>query len=131
MPAVAFARRVFTIAGIYGLIVMLPQYFLEDMTGRLYPPAITHPEYYYGFIGVVVAWQIAFLIIGRDPIRYRPLMIPSILEKAGFAFAAIPLYLLGRLSVQLLGAALIDMTLGVLFVISYIRTGLPAHRGRA
>jgi hypothetical protein len=131
VPAVAFARRVFTIAGIYGLIVMLPQYFLEDMTGRLYPPAITHPEYYYGFIGVVVAWQVAFLIIGRDPIRYRPLMIPSILEKAGFAFAAIPLYLLGRLSVQLLGAALIDMTLGVLFVISYIRTGSPAHPGRA
>ena len=131
MPAVAFARRVFTIAGIYGLIVMLPQYFLEDMTGRLYPPAITHPEYYYGFIGVVVAWQIAFLIIGRDPIRYRPLMIPSILEKAGFAFAAIPLYLLGRLSVQLLGAALIDMTLGVLFVIAYIRTGSSAHPGRA
>jgi hypothetical protein len=131
VPAVSFASRVFTIAGIYGLVVLLPQYFLEDLTGRLFPPAITHPEYYYGFIGVAVAWQVAFLIIARDPVRYRPLMIPSILEKASFVFAAIPLYLLGRLSVQALGAALIDATFGVLFVISYIRTGsaAPAARG--
>ena len=29
-----FARLVFLIAGIYGLIVLLPQYFLEGKTGR-------------------------------------------------------------------------------------------------
>lgn len=101
---------------------MLPQYFLEHATGRMYPPAITHPEYYYGFIGVTVAWQVVFLIIAQDPVRYRPMMIPSILEKAGFGFAAIPLFLLGRLSAQMLGAALIDMTLGVFFVAAYART---------
>ncbi len=123
VPAIRFAKRVFTIAGIYGLIVMLPQYFLENMTSTMYPPAITHPEYYYGFIGVTVAWQVAFLTIAQDPVRYRPMMIASIIEKAGFGFAAIPLFLLGRLSVQMLGAAMIDMTLGVFFVISYVRTG--------
>ena len=62
-----FARRVFLIAGIYGLIVLLPQYVLEEKNGRDFPPAITHPEYYYGFIGVGVAWQIAFLVIASDP----------------------------------------------------------------
>ena len=40
----SFARRVYTVAGIYGLIVMLPQYFLEDRIGRDYPPPITHPD---------------------------------------------------------------------------------------
>jgi len=38
-----FARRLFLIAGIYGLIVLLPLYFLEEKTGRDYPPPITHP----------------------------------------------------------------------------------------
>ena len=124
MPAIKFATRVFTIAGIYGLIVLLPQYFLENTIARMDPPAVTHPEYFYGFIGVAVAWQVAFLIIAQDPVRYRPLMIPSVLEKATFGFAAIALFLLGRLSTQMLGAAVIDMTLGVFFAISYIRTGL-------
>ena len=56
-----FSRWVFRIAGIYGLIVLVPQYFMEGRMGADYPPAITHPEYYYGFLGVGVAWQIAFL----------------------------------------------------------------------
>src|SRR5206468_3338498 len=67
-----FAKRVFTIAGIYGLIVLLPLYFLERRLGEIQPPAITHPDFYYGFIGAAVAWQIVFLIIGRDPERHRP-----------------------------------------------------------
>jgi hypothetical protein len=38
------------------------------------PPAITHSEFYYGFVGFAMTWQVAFLIIRRDPKRYRPLM---------------------------------------------------------
>jgi hypothetical protein len=76
-----FAKRVYLGAGIYGLIFLLPLYFLEARTGRDYPPPITHPEYYYGFIGVAVAWQLVFLVMSRDPIRYRALMIPSMVEK--------------------------------------------------
>jgi hypothetical protein len=113
---------VFRIAAIYGFIVLLPQYFLEDKTGRDVPPAITHPEYYYGFIGVAVAWQLVFLVMSRDPIRYRPLMIPSMVEKAAFGFPAIVLFAQGRLSAATLGFGLIDMTLGVLFAIAYVKT---------
>ena len=36
-----FARRVFLIAGIYGVVVILPQYFLEGRLSHDYPPAIT------------------------------------------------------------------------------------------
>ena len=118
-----FARRAFLVAGIYGLIVLLPMYFLEAKTGRDFPPAITHSEYYYGFIGIAVAWQFVFLIISRDPVRYRPIMIPAILEKAAFGVPAIVLFVLGRLSAQMLGAGMIDLMLGVLFAIAYTRTG--------
>jgi hypothetical protein len=121
-PGMIFARRVFLIAAIYGLIVLVPQYFLESKTGRDFPPAITHPEYFYGFVGVAVAWQIAFLIISRDPARYRPIMIAAIVEKAAFGLSAMALFVLGRLNAQMLGAGLLDLVLGVLFVMAYVRT---------
>lgn len=53
-------------------------YPLEDRIGRDLPPPITHPEYFYDSIGVTIAWQVAFLVIARDPVRYRVLMIPAI-----------------------------------------------------
>jgi hypothetical protein len=116
------AKIVFLVAGIYGLIVMLPLYFLEAQTGRDYPPPITHPEYYYGFAGVGVAWQLAFLVISRDPVRYRPLMIPAIVEKASFGIAVAVLYLQHRVSSFMVGAAMLDSLLGVLFILSWIAT---------
>jgi hypothetical protein len=122
-----FAKIVYTVAGLYGLLVLLPQYFLEEKTGRDFPPAITHPEYYYGFVGVALAWQVLFLILAREPLRYRPMMLPSILEKLGFGVAVIPLYLLGRVGATMLAAAIIDLVLATLFVAAYLKT--EPHRG--
>ena len=87
-----FAKVVFLVAGIYGLIVLAPQYFLEAQTGRDFPPPITHPESYYGFVGVTIAWQVLFLLLSRNPARYRQLVIPAILEKAGFVIAIAVLF---------------------------------------
>src|SRR5687767_893291 len=117
-----FAKRVFLISGIYGLIVVLPLYFLEEKTGREYPPAITHPEYYYGFVGVTAAWQVLYLFISTDPIRYRPLMIPPMLAKTSFVVACTILYLQQRLSGVTLGASMIDLALVILFIIAYLKT---------
>ena len=117
-----FARLTFLIAGIYGLLALVPLYFMEQQTGRDYPPPITHAEYYYGFVGVAVAWQLAFLVMSRNPVRYRPLMIPAVLEKASFFIPVIVLYLQHRMSSFMLGAASIDGVLGVLFAVAYFRT---------
>jgi hypothetical protein len=117
-----FAKRVFLIAGIYGLIVLVPMYLLEEKTGRDFPPPITHPEYYYGFVGVAVAWQVLFIILSRDPIRYRPMMIPAILEKASFGIPVVILFLQHRISTFTLAAGLVDSLLGVLFLVAYLKT---------
>jgi hypothetical protein len=117
-----FAKYTFLIAGIYGLLVSIPQFFLEEKTGRDYPPAINHPEYYYGFFCVVVAWQIAFLIISRNPVRFRPLMPAAMIEKFGFALAVAVLFALNRVPVIMVGLAGIDLILGVLFVVSFLKT---------
>ena len=121
-----FAKIVFLIAGVYGLIVLLPLYFMEAQTGRDYPPPITHPEYYYGFIGVAVAWQLAFLVLSRDPVRYRPLMLPSIVEKASFGIAVAILYLQHRVSSFMFGVAMVDSLLGVLFIVAFLKTAKTA-----
>jgi hypothetical protein len=120
---VGFARRVFTGAAVYGILVLFPQYFLAAKIGIDYPPAITHPEYFYGFVGVALAWQVLFLMIARDPVRFRPAMIVAILEKLAFGPVCLVLYWQQRLPVVTLGAGLLDLVLAVLFLISFRMTG--------
>jgi hypothetical protein len=122
MKNMKFAKYTFLIAGIYGIIALLPQYFLEQKNNVDYPPAITHPEYYYGFIGVALAWQFVFLIVSRNPVRYRLLMLPAIFEKASFGIPALILFGMGKLSTVLLAGGIIDLLLGALFLISYLKT---------
>ena len=115
-----FARWVFCSAGIVGLLMLLPMYFLEEQIGRDQPPPIAHPEFFYGFIGVAVAWQFAFLVISLDPPRYRLLMLPAVIEKASFSSAAVVLFIGGRLALPMLAAGLLDAAWGVLFAISFL-----------
>mgnify|MGYP003387685998 CR=1 FL=1 len=110
------ARRVFFWAGVYGIVVLLPQYFLEAQVGLFYPPAITHPENYYGFIGLGLAWQAAFIIISTDVGRFRPLMLAAAAEKFLFVGSTLALILAGRVAVQLSFFVTIDLLLGALFV---------------
>jgi len=117
-----FAKVVFWIAGIWGVLVITPLYFLFDLISRNDPPPITHPGFFYGFVGAALAWQIAFLFIARNPVRYRPLMIPSIIEKFSFGSAAVILVLQARMHSSDLVFAGTDLLLGVLFVVAYIKT---------
>jgi len=120
--SIRFARIVFAFAGIYGFLVLAPGYFMEAQVGIDSPPAITHPIYYYGFIGVALAWQALFLLIASDPMRYRPVMLAGVLEKAAFGIAAVVLYGQGRLDAMMFGFSLFDMALGLLFVVAFWRT---------
>jgi hypothetical protein len=117
-----FAKVVFWVAGIWGVLVLTPLYFLFDLIGRNDPPPITHPGFFYGFVGVALAWQVAFIFIAKDPVRHRPLMIPSILEKLFYSVSVVVLVTQGRMHTQDLAFAGTDLLLGVLFVIAYIRT---------
>ena len=117
-----FARLVFRIAGVYGLLVSTPQYFLEGKMGRDFPPPVTHPEFYYGFAGVAVVWQLLFLVLASDPVRYRPMMLVAVLEKLSFVIAIFVLYALGRVPTLMLIIALVDLLFGALFAVAYLKT---------
>lgn len=117
-----FARAVFVIAGIWGVLVLTPLYFIFDIIGRQDPPAITHPAFYYGFVGTALAWQIAFFIIAADPVRFRPMIIPSVIEKFTYAIAGTVLYLQARMRGSDLVFVSVDFVFGVLFLIAFYVT---------
>lgn len=117
-----FAKLTFWIAAIWGLLILTPLYFLFDSIGRNNPPPITHPDFFYGFVGVALAWQVAFIFIATDPVRFRPLMIPSVFEKFSYAIAVFVLVSQKRVHKPALVFGGVDLLLGILFVISYFRT---------
>ena len=117
-----FAKWVFLLAGIYGLVVMPPMYLVELAYAQTGQAALTHPESHYGFVGVTLVFQLIFLMISRDPQRYRPLMPLCVLEKLVFAGAVWPLYFLGRTPGVVTVFATIDLVLGALFAASWLRT---------
>src|SRR5215207_2301785 len=103
-----FARYTFMAAGVIGILVLAPMYFLLERIGADNPPPVTHTEFYYGFIGVALAFQMVFLIIATDPIKYRALMLPSIIEKFAFVIPTFYLYSQGSNIGSVIGGAALD-----------------------
>jgi uncharacterized membrane protein YccC len=117
-----FAKIIFRVAGIWGLLTLTPLYFMFNLIGQKDPPPITHPAFFYGFVGAALAWQFAFFVIATDPTRYRPLMIPSVFEKFSYGIAVVILITQHRIHSSDLLFGGVDLLLGTLFVISYFRT---------
>jgi len=117
-----FARYVFIGAGVWGVIVLTPLFFLVDVSGKHWLPPATHPHFFYGFLAIAMAWQVAFFIIGSDPRRFRPLMIAGILEKLGFVLTSAVLYAQSRVTASDASVAVPDALLGILFAAAYVRT---------
>ena len=120
-----FARSVFLVAGFYGILVLTPGYFLEERVGRDQPPPITHPEYFYGFLGVALAMQVVFLIVACDPVRYRLMILPSILEKVSYGIALIVLMAQHRIPAVAFAVGSVDWLFAILFVAAFLKT--PSH----
>jgi hypothetical protein len=118
-----FAKVVFWIAGIWGVLILTPLYFIFDMISRNDPPPITHPAFYYGFASVGLAFQFVFFVIAKDPLRLRPMMIPSVLEKFAYGATLLVLFLQNRLHPQDLALGGIDLLFGVLFLAAFFKTG--------
>jgi hypothetical protein len=115
----AVVRWLFRGAAVYGALALLPMYLMP-------PPGLTHPVYYYGFVGVALAWQLAFWIVASDPVRYRMLILPGIVEKLGFGVAASYLHLTTALPLTLALGGALDLAMAALFAWVFVRLGTPA-----
>jgi hypothetical protein len=122
-----FAQRVFLAAGVFGCAILPPMFFLEDFYGRQMPPPITHPEFYYGFVGITLAFQILYLLIAWDPLRYRPIMLIGALGKASFFATIAVLVARGRAPLQPALLVVPDLVFAVLFVVAFLRVAKRAR----
>jgi hypothetical protein len=118
-----FAKIIFWIAGLWGVLLLTPLYFIFDLIGRQDPPPITHPAFYFGFVGAGLAFQFVFILIATDPIRFRPMMIPSVIAKFAYGGALTVLFLQHRIHPTDFGFGCIDLLFGLLFIAVFLRTG--------
>lgn len=122
-----FAKWSFRLAGIYGILLLAPFYFLERAIGAAGVP-ITHPEYFYGFVGTALAAQFLFLLISTDPDRYRPAMLIAILGKLSFGIPAWILWAAGRIGADVTALGTVDLFIAGCFTISWFLTPGDTHR---
>ena len=126
-----FAKWAFRVAGIYGVLTLAPMYFAEGAISTMTPPAITHPEYFYGWISAALVFQFLFLLISVDPRRYRPVMIVAVLEKVTWLAALWPLGAMGRVRGSPLVIGSVDALWAVLFAVSWLTTAPPREAALA
>jgi hypothetical protein len=119
------ATWLFRGAASYGLILLLPMYFLERAVAAP-DPAFTHPEYYYGFVGGAAAWQLVYWVIGADPVRFRPFMLLGVVAKLGFWIPTCLLWLIGRTPSSTFALTCGDLVLGIAFLFAWARLKTPA-----
>ena len=56
-----FSRFVFIAAGVWGVVVLAPLFFLFDISGRQYAASTSYPQFFYGF----VITALVFYVRGR------------------------------------------------------------------
>ena len=112
-------RLIFTVAAIYGLLILTPFLFLERKIAGMTPGGITHPEYYYGFLGAALVMQLVYLAIGSDPVRFRPLMPIAALAKAVFFATILILFLQEQVAAAALEFASVDALLAFAFLYAW------------
>jgi hypothetical protein len=123
-----FARVVFLTAGIWGIAVLTPLYWLRDITGRAYAVPAEAPQFFYGFFAVALTWQLAFLAIAWNPVRLRPFMLLGVVEKVSYVITLAVLYRQARISTDDAMAAFPDLLLGILFLAAFLKTRPVAAR---
>jgi hypothetical protein len=118
---VTFAKWVFTIGGIWGVLIIAPLFFVEQQLAAATGP-FSHPDAYYGFVASTFAWQLGYLVIGRNPSAYRPFMLLGALGKVIYFTGNWVLFAEGRIPISVPLVASPDIVLAILFVIAWFRT---------
>ena len=116
-----FAKWVFTIGGIWGVLIIGPLFFVEDLLAQASGP-FSHPDAYYGFVASTFAWQLGYLVIGRNPAAYRPFMLLGALGKVIYAASTWTLFAQGRIPITVPMLASPDILLAILFVVAWFKT---------
>jgi hypothetical protein len=72
-------------------------------------------------------WQLVFVVMAKDPLRYRQLMPIAILEKLVYVVPVVILYAAGRVHANIMRSSLVDPIFAILFIVAYFRTPAVGH----
>ena len=112
-----FVRIIFALAAAWGFIAVVP---------GLFGGAGPRPEYYYGFLGLALVFQLVFVMIAIDPARFRPLIPIAVLEKLAFFMPVTLLYLDGRVPPgPVFIGGMVDGLLMLLFALAWFLSRKP------
>lgn len=110
-----FAKLVFLIGGILGLLSTVPLFFNESVIA----PELKHPEFYYGFIGINLMWQVLYIYISTNPLRFRPIMVVSFFVKILGVISVFWLIRIGRTDIWWYRIIFFDFLFAILFLLSF------------
>jgi hypothetical protein len=116
------ARWVFLIAGILDLLPVVPLAYAAISNGEaILPDVASMGLFFYVSVFQYVCWQMLYIVLARDPVRYRPMMIPAFLVEVTAPFNPAWLFLYGfRFWIPI---AVVDLVLAILFVVAFWLTG--------
>jgi hypothetical protein len=121
---VRFARIVFVVAGVLGLLLLLPLAYSAVVDGQGILPGLGGAGMFFlGFVAQYMCWQILYLVLATNPVRYRPMMIPAFFAQAMGALYPQWLYLYGF--EPWVPVAAVEIALAILFLVAYWTTGQP------
>lgn len=112
-PELRFASRVYRLAAIYGVLVLLPAYLIPLPD----PYKLTQ----IGFVGLALVFQGLFWIMASDPARYRALVPLTIFEKLCFGLPAAVFWARGQTDGITAAFGVIDLLLAALFTLVLFR----------
>ncbi|WP_417610542.1 hypothetical protein [Parasphingorhabdus sp.] len=114
-------RIIFALAALWGFVAVVPGLFAE---------AGPQPEYYYGFLGLALVFQLIFVMIAIDPGRFRPLIPIAVLEKLAFFLPVSLLYAQGRVPMgPVFFGAMVDGLFMLLFALAWFLSRKAGQAG--
>ena len=112
-PEARLARTIYRGAAIYGVLVLLPAYFIPLPD----PYKLTQ----IGFVGLALVFQGLFWIIGSDPLRYRRVVPLTVFEKLCFGIPAVAYFAQSQTDPVTAVFGSIDLLLAVLFLFAWAK----------
>ena len=124
------ARWAFLMAGILGLLPAVPLVYAVVFDRQwLLPDMASMGLFFYGVLFQYICWQILYMVLARDPARFRPMMIPAFLSEVVAPLNTAWLYLYGARVWT--ATAVRFLSLASLFLVAYWVTGRELRRSAA
>ena len=116
------ARWIFLVAGILGLLMVAPVAFTLVAGGKtILPDAANLGLFIYVMVLQHICWQILFIILAREPIRYRPMMLLASFVEALTSLNPIWLFFFGVK--YWIPIVVVYLAFALLFIVAFWWTG--------